>query len=229
LLVHVDATGKTARQRVARDVLMAAPAPVPRLINALIDGRLLLTEETNNQATVTLTHEALIEQWPALHSWLEHNRAEIQQIRIHLLLLKAAASEDRKYAIEALKKYGPSLPEVIPALRAVAFYDEDVNIRWAAGKALGSFTWKVPGREKALEIISTLTEAFLEENANIRQAAAWALGEVNRAVANEAIEALKSGLNDPDKSVSKASLDSLRKMRSMTTVSNLSHSVLPNR
>ncbi len=41
-LVHVDASGKEARQRASRDELMTAPAPVPQLIERLTGGRLLL-------------------------------------------------------------------------------------------------------------------------------------------------------------------------------------------
>jgi hypothetical protein len=69
-LVRVDA-GKAARQRAFRDELMAAPAPIPQLVEKLIyPGRLLVAENTGGRATVTLAHEALLQEWPALRDYL---------------------------------------------------------------------------------------------------------------------------------------------------------------
>jgi hypothetical protein len=77
-LVHVDAAGKAARQRTYRDKLMAAPAPVPWLVEALIKERLLLAEDVGGRAVVALAHEALIQEWPALNEWLGHNRDRLR-------------------------------------------------------------------------------------------------------------------------------------------------------
>jgi Pentapeptide repeats (8 copies) len=69
-LVCVDA-GKAARQRASRDELMVAPAPIPQLVEKLIyPGRLLVAENTGGQATVTLAHDALLQEWPDLRDWL---------------------------------------------------------------------------------------------------------------------------------------------------------------
>ena len=69
-LVLVEA-GKGARKRASRDELMAAPAPIPQLVEKLIfPGRLLVAENTGGRATVTLAHEALLQKWAALRDWL---------------------------------------------------------------------------------------------------------------------------------------------------------------
>ena len=82
-LVYVDAAGKAARQRTSRNELMAAPAPVPWLVEALIKERLLLAEDVGGRAVVTLAHEALLQEWPTLNEWLGHNR---DRLRIGWLL-----------------------------------------------------------------------------------------------------------------------------------------------
>ena len=81
-LVHVDAAGKVTRQRAFRDELMAAPAPIPRLIETLVHpGRLLLADDSGGRATVILAHEALIQEWPALREWLECDLAQMQRVQ----------------------------------------------------------------------------------------------------------------------------------------------------
>jgi hypothetical protein len=69
-LVYVKA-GKAARQRASRDELMAAPAPIPQLVDKLTDpGRLLVAENTGGRPTIMLAHEALLQEWAALRDWL---------------------------------------------------------------------------------------------------------------------------------------------------------------
>jgi conflict system STAND superfamily ATPase/HEAT repeat protein len=139
VLVHVDAAGKAARRRAPRDALKAAPAPVPRLVETLINGRLLLAKGAASQATVTLAHEALFQAWPALHEWLERYRGRMQSVQRHLLGLAAADRLDRQHAAEALGRIGPAAaeaaPEVVPALVA-ALRDTDAGVRRAAAEAL---------------------------------------------------------------------------------------------
>jgi hypothetical protein len=63
--------GTAARRKAPRDELMAAPQPTPQLVEKLIfPGRLLLAEDTEGRATVTLAHEALLHEWPDLRNWL---------------------------------------------------------------------------------------------------------------------------------------------------------------
>jgi uncharacterized protein YjbI with pentapeptide repeats len=70
-VVHIDASGTAARRRASLDELMAAPPPTPQLVEKLIyPGRLLLAENIDGQATVTLMHEALLQEWAALRDWL---------------------------------------------------------------------------------------------------------------------------------------------------------------
>ncbi len=123
-LVHVDASGKEARQRASRDELMTAPAPVPQLIERLTGGRLLLAEEAGGRAVVTLAHEALI-------------------------LTTTAEPRDRLYAVEALGAIRPVTPEIVPTL-AAALRDADAAVRRAAVKALREIG---PAAEQALTAV----------------------------------------------------------------------------
>jgi serine/threonine protein kinase len=64
-----------------------APAEVERIINHLVDARLLVVQRSDSAAgaTVEIVHEALIQGWPTLGSWLEESqedRAYLEQIRI---------------------------------------------------------------------------------------------------------------------------------------------------
>jgi hypothetical protein len=82
-LVHIDSAGKATRQWAYLGELMSKPTPVPNLVEALISGRLLVAEDAADQAVVTLAHEALLQEWPTLHKWLDWNR---DQLRIAGLL-----------------------------------------------------------------------------------------------------------------------------------------------
>ena len=133
-----DAAGKAARLRAPRDLLMTAPSPVPQLLSVMIDGRLLLAESADGRATVTLIHEALIEEWPTLGRWLERDRTQMQRVQRQLQLLASPADGDRKYAVTALGQIGPSAPEVIPAiLSTFSNSKERALIRVAAAEAWG--------------------------------------------------------------------------------------------
>jgi hypothetical protein len=87
-LVHVNAGGTATRQPALRDELMAEPHPMPKVVQALIDARLLLAEDVGGQAVVTLAHEALIQEWTTLFAWLDHSRAQLQRLQLHLLHLR---------------------------------------------------------------------------------------------------------------------------------------------
>jgi AAA ATPase domain len=70
-VVQFSASGKASRRKAPRDEFMAAPKPTPQLVEKLIfPGRLLLAENTGGRATVTLAHEALLQEWPDLRNWL---------------------------------------------------------------------------------------------------------------------------------------------------------------
>ena len=92
VLVHVDAAGTVTRRWAIRDELVTEP-PLLRLIEALIQGRLLQAEDAGGRATITVAHEALLTAWPALHEWVEANRAQLQ--RFHRLLLSLASDNPR--------------------------------------------------------------------------------------------------------------------------------------
>jgi hypothetical protein len=135
-LIYIDATGKAARQRASWDELMSAPPPIPGLIEALINGRLLVAEKAEDSvsATVTLAHEVLIQEWPALSAWVGAHRAEMQRVRRLLLNLEADELSDRLYAIGALGDMGPAAVEAVPKLIAAV---NDVSLCSSAARALG--------------------------------------------------------------------------------------------
>src|SRR4051812_11555239 len=114
---------------------MEAAPPIPQLISILIEGRLLLAEDAGDRAVVTLAHEALIQEWAALHDWLERNRALMQRTQRLLSNLAAPEPADRQYAAEALRKIGPAAAEAVPAL-ITALGDADAIVRQSAAGAL---------------------------------------------------------------------------------------------
>ena len=156
-------------------MLRATPAPVPRLVETLIGGRLLLAEETGGQATVTLAHEALLQAWPALHGWLERDRGRMQSIQRHLLGLAAPEPLDRQHAVSALGRIGPAAPEAVPALMA-ALRDPEGKVRKTAAEALGKIG---PAAAEAVpEVVPVLVAALRDPEGLVRRAAAEALGRV---------------------------------------------------
>ena len=94
-LVQLSGSGKASRRKASRDEFMAAPRPIPQLVEKLIfPGRLLLAEHTGGRATVTLAHEALLQEWPDLQNWLGLDALE--------LLRKGAGNWNSWRAKEAL-------------------------------------------------------------------------------------------------------------------------------
>ena len=66
VLVHVDASGNAVRKWAYLDALTSMSHPVPTIIENLIKGRLLFAGESEKRASVALSHEALLQEWPAL-------------------------------------------------------------------------------------------------------------------------------------------------------------------
>ena len=119
--------------------MMAGPQLIPRLIETLIQGRLLLVEEETDaggRAVVTLAHEALIEEWPAAKNWLDRNRASMQRIGRLLLSLAAPQPKDRRYAVGALAEIGSAATEAVPALLVTALGDFDTGVCRYAARAI---------------------------------------------------------------------------------------------
>jgi WD40 repeat protein len=72
-LVQLGTGGQRSRRRAERASLLrelSDPA-VPRALEALVRARLLTLDE----ATVEITHEALIDAWPRLRRWIDEDRA----------------------------------------------------------------------------------------------------------------------------------------------------------
>jgi MinD-like ATPase involved in chromosome partitioning or flagellar assembly len=175
-LVHVDAAGKAARQRASRDDLMAAPSPIPQLIEKLIAGRVLLTEDIGGRAVVMLANEALLREWPALNEWLRVNHTQLQRLQRVFESLTSSASRDRAYAAEVLGEIGPVTPEVVPAL-ITALSDADAEVRSKAASALREIGPVTP------EVVPALITALSDADAEVRSKAASALGNIEPAAA----------------------------------------------
>jgi HEAT repeat protein len=202
-LVHVDATGKETRQRAPQRLLMAAPSPIPQLLDTLINGRLLLAEELGGQATVTLAHEALLQEWPALQEWLERNRPNMQSLQRHLLGLTAPDADDRRHAAQGLGRIGPAAAGAVPEL-AVALGDADAGVRRAAAETLGGIG------PAAAEAVRVLAAALGANDGDFRRVAARALGRIGPA----AVPALIAVRRDAELGVRDAVAETLREIGS---------------
>jgi hypothetical protein len=204
-LVHVDAAGKAARQRASGDELMAAPAPIPELVNKLTDpGRLLLAEYPGDRATVMLAHEALLQEWPALSAWLERNLAQMQRVERALASLASPEPTDRRWAVDALAQIMPTAPEVLPALiRALG--DDDERIRTHASEALGRL------EPTTAEIVAALITTLSDNNPNARASAAEAIAAIGPAAA-EALPALIKNLHHDTTEVRSSAAEALGRL-----------------
>jgi HEAT repeat protein len=200
-LVHVDATGKAARRRVPREALMTAPDPVPRLVQALINGRLLLAEGAAGHAVVTLTHEALIDEWPALRDWLERDRTIMQRVQRQLLHLASPDAQDRQHAAEALGRIGPTASEALPALCA-AICDPEWTIRRAVIEAIGHIS------PAGAPVLSALIAVLRDDKPQVRAAATIVLGQVGE----PAVAALLIAVADADETVRREATDALTRI-----------------
>ena len=189
VLVHVNAAGTATRRRAVRDELVTEP-PLLRLIEVLIQGRLLQAEDAGGRATVTLAHEVLLTAWPALHKWVEANRAQLQ--RLHLLLLTLASDNllDRRHAVKVLSDMPTVMPEAVPAL-ITTLADANGFVRREAVTALGRI------EPAAAEAVPALIAALADADRDVRRGAAAALGEIGPAAA-EAVPALIAALADAD-------------------------------
>jgi tetratricopeptide (TPR) repeat protein len=87
-LIHVRREGQEAiGRRRARQDDFETPA-ARKLINAFIEARLFVTElDDDGQASIMVTHEALLWHWPRVKEWIEQNR---ENLRIHSRINAAA-------------------------------------------------------------------------------------------------------------------------------------------
>ncbi|MFU8876515.1 MAG: tetratricopeptide repeat protein [Wenzhouxiangellaceae bacterium] len=95
-LIHIRREGQeTIGRRRARQSDFETPQ-ARQLIEAFIDARLFVTElDDDGQASVMVTHEALLWHWPRVKEWIEQNR---ENLRIHSRINVAAErwiQEDR--------------------------------------------------------------------------------------------------------------------------------------
>ncbi len=68
-------TGQGTRAVVDRAELLAMSPEAAAVLGSLVAARLVVVHE--DDASVELIHEALIEQWPALRRWMQESRAEV--------------------------------------------------------------------------------------------------------------------------------------------------------
>jgi HEAT repeats len=172
-LVHVDAAGIATRQRMFWDDLDKVDQ-IRLVIDELVKGRLLAAEGADGRATVTLAHEALLLEWPALREWLDCNRTQLQRIQTLLTALGDAAENVRGSAAEALGKLGPVTAEVVPAL-ITALGDADTYVRGRVAEALGRI-----GPVTA-EVVPALTTALQDPDQEVINAAKDALQRIQSA------------------------------------------------
>ena len=87
-LIHIRREGQeTIGRRRARQSDFDRPT-VRDLVNAFIEARLFVTElDDDGQASVMVTHEALLWHWPRVKEWIEQNR---ETLRIHSRINAAA-------------------------------------------------------------------------------------------------------------------------------------------
>ena len=77
--VGLDAREGATRQRVPL-VRFAAPPARAALVQALVEGRLLVADRTaGGEVTVELVHEALLHHWQRVAAWIETNQARLRR------------------------------------------------------------------------------------------------------------------------------------------------------
>ena len=109
-LVNVDEDGRTTRRRVRRAELAGAGhvdarAGTASVLEHFVGARLVTVDAT----TVAISHEALLEAWPRLGSWLVEDRAELY---LHHQLASAASGWLESGRDEALLLRGSRLVAV---------------------------------------------------------------------------------------------------------------------
>lgn len=200
-LVHVDAFGKAARQRAFQADLLDAPLPVPQLVEWLINpGRLLLSEEVGGRAVVSLTHEALLDEWPDLREWLNLNRADLQRVERLLLILKAPEPEYRKFAAAAVGHLDiaarEAMPKLLGELVTIVQRDSEADVRSAIVESLGQMARQTP----TAAIASAICIAIDDPDPGVRATAVRSL-DISWQDPVDVVPTLATALEDNDLSV----------------------------
>jgi len=192
-LVHVDAGGTATRRRAFQDEL-SDTAPIPTILDKLVKGRLLAAEDADGRPTITLAHEALLLEWPALRDWVDCNYVQMQRVQRLIAALGDADKRVRESAAEALGEIGLA---AVPAL-ITALGDAEVNVRASAAKAL---EWSGPAAAEAvLALITALDDVdmLVCVNAAAALGRAWALGQIGPTaeILSKAVSVLIAALGD---------------------------------
>jgi HEAT repeat protein len=214
-LVHVDAAGTATRRRAFRDELDAT-SQTRVIINKLIQGRLLTAADADDRATVTLAHEALLLEWPALHDWLDCHRTQLQRVQTLIAALSDGAWRVRSSAASALGQIGLVTAEVLPAL-ITALQDDDKEVRRSVAMAL---------EQLGPAAVPALITALQDDDKEVRRRAATTLGWLGPEAASvgqlgsAAVPALITALQDNDKTVRRNSAKALRRIRLASPAAN---------
>jgi hypothetical protein len=181
LVVDIDAAGKTARRWAPQRSIALLPEPIPQIAETLTEKGLLLGRRSETDGMVTLRHEALIQEWAALHNWVLENVSFIR--RMHSLLLLLQTPADREHAIQALVDMSWERADLIVGALANILLDDKEDIHRVAASALGRIG------PAAAEAVPALIERLRDDKGEVRRSAASALGQIGLAAA-EAVPAL---------------------------------------
>nr|WP_255488474.1 winged helix-turn-helix domain-containing protein [Rhodanobacter sp. MP1X3] len=121
--LHADDGGVTGR-KVAWSSLGTEARQ--RLVQRLVDARLLVSELAFEQPMVSVAHEALLQHWPRVVDWIDENRAALQaRARLAAVALRWKHEARRR---DFLLPSGRLLDEALPLLENMAVSLADYEI-----------------------------------------------------------------------------------------------------
>jgi tetratricopeptide (TPR) repeat protein len=156
--------------------------PARELVDAYVEARLFVTDrDDRGRAVVSVAHEALLEHWPLLREWLEHNR-ELLRVRVRVAA-SAAQWERENRSSECLLASGKRLAEAEELLNAKEVDLQETERRFvAASLARGRRAWWLKRAAVAALFVLALLAAGAAFVANSKRAEAVAAREESEAV-----------------------------------------------
>jgi formylglycine-generating enzyme required for sulfatase activity len=134
-LIEAGATEQdTTRRRATGSELTLTDATATRILqetaNAFVDARLLVTDQSGDERTMEVSHEALIREWKRLGTWLHEAR---EDLRLQKTLPTTVAEWLRRNHPEAMLYHGTVLQEAQSwAERNIASRDETLFLHESA-------------------------------------------------------------------------------------------------
>jgi tetratricopeptide (TPR) repeat protein len=173
-LIHVRREGQEAiGRRRARQDDFDTPA-ARQLLEAFIDARLFVTElDDDGQASVMVTHEALLWHWPRVKEWIEQNR---ENLRIHSRINAAAERWIRENrSADLLLPPGKPLDEGTSLLSngasLTSYESAFIEASVAAARRRQNIKRGVVAALGALALIASLTAMFATQQRQAAEAA----------------------------------------------------------